>query len=252
MPLPDIAPAMVSAQFEGWFTDADLADPFEPPFAPGPGQTTLYSAWSQDEYAISYDLDGGTNSSDNPDTLTNDTTTVTLRDPSKEGYAFEGWYADSSFSQPVTILPRGATSDQSLSAKWRLIEYPLFYAAGIGTNPASNPHSYTVLDDDLAIAPPTFETATPNTGTWYADPFFAQKAATVIPAGSTGDKVFYAYGGESGGSGTGPGSPVLAKTGDGLAGLAQLAVFGLFAFGCTMGVAAVQEYRRCKNKPTDR
>lgn len=252
MPLPDIAPAMVSAQFEGWFTDADLADPFEPPFAPGPGQTTLYSAWSQDEYAISYDLDGGTNSSDNPDTLTNDTTTVTLRDPSKEGYAFEGWYADNSFSQPVTILPRGATSDQSLSAKWRLIEYPLFYAAGIGTNPASNPHSYTVLDDDLAIAPPTFETATPNTGTWYADPFFTQKAATVIPAGSTGDKVFYAYGGESGGSGTGSGSPVLAKTGDGLAGLAQLAVFGLFAFGCTMGVAAVQEYRRCKNKPTDR
>ncbi|WP_139651098.1 hypothetical protein [Raoultibacter phocaeensis] len=44
MPLPNIAPAMVSAQFDGWFTDTDLANPLSPPFASGPGQTTLYSA----------------------------------------------------------------------------------------------------------------------------------------------------------------------------------------------------------------
>ncbi|MSA94378.1 hypothetical protein GKG38_04745 [Gordonibacter urolithinfaciens] len=193
MPLPSIAPAMVGAQFDGWFTDADLANPFEPPFASGPGQTTVYSAWSQNEYAVSYELDGGTNSPDNPATLMNDSTTVTLRDPSKEGYAFEGWFADSSLSQPVTVIPRGATGDISLYAKWRLIEYPLFYFAGIGKNPAGNPTSHTVLDGELPIAPPMFEGVKAGTNAWYADSLFTQKAPGSIPAGSIGDEAFYGY-----------------------------------------------------------
>lgn len=193
MPLPDIAPAMVSARFEGWFTDADLANPLAPPFAPGPGQTTLFSAWSQNEYAVTYDLDGGTNSSENPNTLTNDSATVTLRDPSKAGYAFEGWFADGSFSKPVTAIPRGATGDMSLYAKWRLIEYPLFYFAGTGKNPAGNPTSHSVLDGELPIAPPTFDGAVANTNAWYADSLFTQKARGSIPAGSIGDEAFYGY-----------------------------------------------------------
>ncbi len=180
----------------------------------------------------------------------NGSTTVTLREPSKTGYAFEGWHADSSLSKPVTAIPRGATDDISLYAKWRLIEYPLFYFAGIGKNPDGNPSSYTVLDDDLAIAPPLFDGTAAGTSAWYADPFFTQKAATVIPAGSTGDEVFYAYGGESSGSGTGPSPSVLAKTGDGLAGSLYVAALGVFAFGCTVSIAAVQEYRRCRKKST--
>ena len=219
MPLPSIAPAMVGAQFDGWFTDADLANPFEPPFASGPGQTTVYSAWSQNEYAVSYELDGGTNSADNPVTLMNDSATVTLRDPSKEGYAFEGWFSDSSFSQPVTVIPRGATGDISLYAKWRLIEYPLFYFAGIGKNPAGNPTSHTVLDGELPIAPPTFEGAKAGTNAWYADSLFTQKAAAFIPANSIGDEAFYGYADfaqqepEPGSSD--PAQPkLLAKTGD--------------------------------------
>lgn len=193
MPLPSIAPAMVGARFDGWFTDADLASPFEPPFASGPGQTTVYSAWSQDEYAVSYELDGGTNSADNPATLTNDSATVTLRDPSKAGYAFEGWFADSSFSQPVTAIPRGATGGISLYAKWRLIEYPLFYFAGVGKNPAGNPTSHSVLDGELSIAPPTFDGAKAGTNAWYADSLFTQKAPGSIPAGSIGDEAFYGH-----------------------------------------------------------
>lgn len=193
MSLPDIAPAMVGARFKGWFTDADLANPFSPPFAPGPGQTTLFSAWSQDEYAVSYELDGGTNSADNPATLTNDSSTVTLRDPSKTGYAFEGWFADQALSKPVTAIPRGATGNIDLYAKWRLIEYPLFYFAGVGKNPAGNPISHTVLDGDLAIAPPEFDAAVAGTNVWYADSLLANKAPNVIPAGSIGDETFYAH-----------------------------------------------------------
>lgn len=149
----------------------------------------------------------------------NDSTTVTLRDPSKEGYAFEGWFADSSFSQPVTVIPRGATGDIGLYAKWRLIEYPLFYFAGIGKNPAGNPTSHTVLDGELPLAPPTFEGAKAGTNAWYADSLFTQKAPGSIPAGSIGDEAFYGYADfaqpepEPGSSD--PAQPkLLAKTGD--------------------------------------
>ena len=194
MPLPDIAPAMVGARFEGWFTDADLANPLDSILPLRPRETsTLFSAWAQDEYMVTYELDGGSNNADNPSSLTNDSTTIALRDPSKTGFAFEGWFADQAFTESVTTIPRGATGDIDLYAKWKLIEYPLFYFAGTGKNPAGNPVSHTVLDGDLAVAPPEFDEAVAGTSAWYADSLLASKAPSVIPAGSTGDEAFYGH-----------------------------------------------------------
>ena len=194
MPLPDIAPAMVGARFEGWFTDADLANPLDSILPLRPRETsTLFSAWAQDEYMVTYELDGGSNNADNPSSLTNDSTTIALRDPSKTGFAFEGWFADQAFTESVTTIPRGATGDIDLYAKWKLIEYPLFYFAGTGKNPAGNPVSHTVLDGDLAVAPPEFDEAVAGTSAWYADSLLANKAPSVIPAGSTGDEAFYGH-----------------------------------------------------------
>lgn len=196
MALPDLTPQMVGAQFDGWYLDTDLTTPLSFPFAPlTPGETTtLHGAWLQDEYDIVYDLDGGTNDPDNPAVLTNDSPTVTLKNPTKDGYAFDGWYevddSGAEAAEPTAYIPRGFTHGLALRAKWSLIEYPIYYSTFAGANPSDNPSSYTV-HDAVTIHAPLFEGAVPDTNAWYADSLFTQKAATDIPAGSTGSMVLY-------------------------------------------------------------
>lgn len=193
--LPDLTPQMVGAQFDGWYLDTDFTTPLSFPFAPlTPGETTtLHGKWLQDEYNITYDLDGGTDPG-NPAVLTNDSATVTLKDPTRLGYAFEGWYeVDGSgtvATEPTTYIPRGLTHDLELQAMWSIIEYPIYYSAFEGTNPKDNPHSYTV-EDEVTIQAPLFEGAITGTNAWYADSLFSTKAATTIPKGSTGSVVLY-------------------------------------------------------------
>ncbi len=66
-----------------------------------------------------YHLDGGTNSSDNPENC-EDGKTYTLSDPEKKGYLFGGWYADADFTVPVTQVSDG-DDVTDLYAKWEKI-----------------------------------------------------------------------------------------------------------------------------------
>lgn len=67
------------------------------------------------DYQITYNLDGGTNSKDNPSTYTiNDE--ITLSDPQKNGYTFLGWYDDN--NQKVEQIPLGSTENITLNARW--------------------------------------------------------------------------------------------------------------------------------------
>ena len=52
----------------------------------------LMAEWEPIEYSIKYELDGGTNSENNPETF-NVETVFKLENPTKKGYVFTGWYA---------------------------------------------------------------------------------------------------------------------------------------------------------------
>ncbi|WP_417294787.1 S-layer homology domain-containing protein [Ellagibacter isourolithinifaciens] len=75
--------------------------------APGPQQ-----------FAVIYHLDGGANAADNPATYMAGTA-VPLADPTKEGFEFQGWYADAEFTVRVTEIPADASGDVELWAKWK-------------------------------------------------------------------------------------------------------------------------------------
>ena len=73
-------------------------------------------------YQINYVLNGGTNNSDNPlSYVAGDI--ITLEDPTKEGYCFEGWYENSSFTGNGITEISGRTEDITLYAKWVGILY---------------------------------------------------------------------------------------------------------------------------------
>ena len=59
---------------------------------PGFLAIVLVAAISAQAYTIQYDLMGGVNHPDNPTSYESDTTKLILNAPSKEGYAFLGWY----------------------------------------------------------------------------------------------------------------------------------------------------------------
>ena len=70
------------------------------------------------QFAVIYHLDGGANATDNPATYTAGTA-VPLADPTKEGFEFQGWYADAEFTVRVTEIPVDASGDVELWAKWK-------------------------------------------------------------------------------------------------------------------------------------
>lgn len=74
----------------------------------------IYSGYSGERiYQIKYVLNGGTNSSFNPTAYLN--TKVSLKNPTRSGYLFLGWYTNSSYKTKVTTLTK---NDYTLYAKW--------------------------------------------------------------------------------------------------------------------------------------
>lgn len=77
---------------------------------------TIYAVWEKVMYKITYNLDGGTNNSGNPATYTVEDT-ITLQDPTKDGYNFLGWYTDTGFTNRISQIS-GSTGNLILYAKW--------------------------------------------------------------------------------------------------------------------------------------
>ncbi len=72
-----------------------------------------------DNYTITYNLNGGTNATENPDTYDILTSTFTLSDPVKSGYEFAGWYSDEAFQTVAnTTITSGSTGNKTFYAKW--------------------------------------------------------------------------------------------------------------------------------------
>ncbi|MBR4758992.1 MAG: InlB B-repeat-containing protein, partial [Lachnospiraceae bacterium] len=71
-------------------------------------------------YNIIYNLNGGTNAADNPATFTGVTKTFTLADPSRDGYAFAGWFSDLKLTKPASpTISQGTRCSKIFYAKWK-------------------------------------------------------------------------------------------------------------------------------------
>lgn len=92
-----------------------------------PEKDTEYTAvWVKEwDYTITYELDGGTNAPENPAGYNVETETITLKDPAKAGYTFEGWYMAEDFTgNAVTEIAQDTTGNITLYAKWIKVIVP--------------------------------------------------------------------------------------------------------------------------------
>jgi Listeria/Bacterioides repeat/Listeria/Bacterioides repeat/Listeria/Bacterioides repeat len=136
-------------------------------------------------------LNGGTNNSSNPATYTIASTAITLADPSYTGYTFGGWFTNAGLTgTAVTSIPAGSTGNQVFWAKWTAISYTITYNLNSGTNNSSNPATYTIASTAITLADPSYTGYT--FGGWFTNVGLTGTAITSIPAGSTGNQVFWA------------------------------------------------------------
>lgn len=75
------------------------------------------------KYFITYVLNGGNNHADNPTRYTSTMATFALKNASKKGYTFEGWYTDSKFTNRITKISKGSKGNKTLYARWAPIKY---------------------------------------------------------------------------------------------------------------------------------
>ena len=135
-------PARTGYSFGGWFSDSALRTPYV--FTTMPAEDiTVYAKWNVITYDIVYNLDGGTNNASNPALFNIESGAIVLREPSKRGYTFVGWFTDSAFEEQVGSIPAGSYGEKEFFACWEVIVYDITYNMPEGAeNP--NPLTYTV------------------------------------------------------------------------------------------------------------
>lgn len=116
--------------FKGWNTKADGSGTSYSNKADGSklrtsaGTVTLYAQWKKASYTITYNLNGGKNNSSNPAFYTITTATISLKNPTKTGYDFAGWYSDKKCTKKVTQIKRAAPETRLFMQNGRHINIP--------------------------------------------------------------------------------------------------------------------------------
>ena len=139
---------------------------------------TLKAKWELSTYSVTLQTDGGTIASGKEVSgYTYGTGAVlpTTNDITREGYRFDGWYADSSFSgSPVTEITGTDTGNKTFYAKWTRNTTPIisgntinyivehYKTDGSGYTLAETEHSAGKTGDTVTATPKTYEGFTYN------------------------------------------------------------------------------------------
>ena len=102
------------------------------------------------------------NHADNPAGYNVETPTITLKNPTRNGYDFEGWFNES--NELVTQITLGSSGDISLTAHWSEHTYTITYDLNAtdpngsnsnATNDENNPSTYKFTTPTITLADAT-------------------------------------------------------------------------------------------------
>ena len=133
--------------FDGWNTKADgtgtkYSDKAKVKGLSAKGSVvTLYAQWKPVKYGITYYLNGGTQSRNNTSYYTTNIG-IQLKNPSRTGYTFTGWYADSKLTKKVSSIAKGCTGKKVLYAGWRENTYSVVYNGNGSTSGVMSESTY--------------------------------------------------------------------------------------------------------------
>ena len=143
--------------FKGWFDNPDLiTGEVTEITAQDHGDMLLWPKFEEEDYKITYIVDGKEdNAAGNPTgyKFGVGVAAADLKDASKNGYAFDGWYRDlNDADSKVTSIGTDETGDLILYAKFTGIVYTIQYETDGGTNAVTNPSQYQCGTGDKTLA----------------------------------------------------------------------------------------------------
>ena len=134
--------------FMGWYDNAECSG--EKVTQIGKGSSGNKELWAKflENYAITYNLDGGSNHVDNPASYTVETETITLKPANKADHIFFGWYASADFSgEKVTEIRKESSGNKELYAKFiemKMIDIAAVTNGSLGHADYGNNREHTV------------------------------------------------------------------------------------------------------------
>lgn len=176
---PDPVPTNEGHSIEGWYYDNNGTETkWNFDMDTVKCTMTLKAKWELSTYSVTLQTDGGTIASGKEVTgYTYGTGAVlpTAADITREGYRFDGWYTDSSFSGlPVREITATDTGNKTLYAKWTRNTTPIisgntinyivehYKTDGSGYTLAETEHSAGKTGDTVTATPKTYEGFTYN------------------------------------------------------------------------------------------
>ena len=116
--LPNPLPTTTKAgyTFNGWYYEPSFTNQAQAGDIVS-GNKTVYAKWTKTSYTITYILDGGTNSVNNPLSYDIDSLII-FENASKSGYVFNGWFSDSQMTIAITGIAKGSTGNKTVYAKF--------------------------------------------------------------------------------------------------------------------------------------
>ncbi|MGL4382840.1 MAG: InlB B-repeat-containing protein, partial [Bacilli bacterium] len=115
----------------------------------------LYAIWGINSYELSFNLNGGTGTTPDPQTIVFETkaTAPTTSDPTRTGHTFAGWNTNDNGSGTTWDFSTNTMPDNNviLYAKWNKISYNLSFDLNGGTGTTPDPQ--TVEFEAKATAP---------------------------------------------------------------------------------------------------
>ena len=154
------------------------------------GNLTLTAKWSVTTYNINYTMNGGTNISTNPKTYNITTNTITLKNPTRNGYTFAGWTGSNGSTPQTTVkIAKGSTGEKSYTANWKVNTYNISYNLG-GGSVSGNPTTYNIETNTFTLKNPTKSGYT--FAGWTGSNGSTKSTSVKITKGSTGNKTYTA------------------------------------------------------------
>lgn len=180
-------PVRPGFDFQGWYEDVQLTEPWDFESDTISESTVLYAKWDAAEYNIIYDLNGGEIVGiDYPETFfTGDFKTFPIA--RRDGFTFVSWYPYDWEDESSTIpgdsglqrIPENQTEDLYLYAHWRAVVVTVLFRANypVEDEGPENPNSRSIPYGDIIDFPVLEDTddyvfmgwnSNPEgTGTWY-------------------------------------------------------------------------------------
>ncbi|WP_169447579.1 InlB B-repeat-containing protein [Paenibacillus daejeonensis] len=164
--------------FTGW----------NPAVVPVIGDDTYTAQFDLTDFAITYNLDGGTVANTNPDTYTVESEDLTLNNPTRVGYTFAGWTGTDLTDPTMTVtITKGSTGARGYTASWTP-----------NTGTAYTVHHYQASIDGGYAAPvvqnlsgTTGELTSAEAQTYPGFTAVAFTQETIAPDGSTVVDIYY-------------------------------------------------------------